>query len=358
MLNDTDECQFIEAKRASDKSRSVMETVCAFANEPNAGGGYLLLGVAQSETPDFKRYEVSGIDDTDKMQQDIASQCNTIFNKPLRVEMQVEKLEGCNVIVLFVPELTHKQKPLYFLKDGFPKGAYRRIGTSDEVCTDIDIPVFYSDERTYDQLVINGSSLEDVDDKAMEIYRRLRARVNPEAEELTYSDEELQEALLSVNPKNKKELNLTGLLLFGSSKAQRRFLPMFRADYIRVPGNSWMESAELRFRTIDMRGPLLSLIYRLVDAVNADLPKGFMLPEGELQAESVGLPIVVLREAIVNALLCKPLHNKTHMATVKTHMATVKTHMATISSLMMRFSQTGILYGMNFQMKSDCVLIC
>ena len=265
MLNDTDECQFIEAKKASDKSRSVMETVCAFANEPNAGGGYLLLGVAQSEHPDLQRYEVSGIVDTDKMQQDVASQCNTIFNKPLRVEMQVEKLEGRNVIVLFVPELSHKQKPLYFLKEGFPKGAYRRIGTSDE--------------RTYDQLVINGSSLEDVDEKAVEMYRRLRARVNPEAEELT------------------------GLLLFGSSKAQRRFLPMFRTDYIRVPGNSWMESAELRFRTIDMRGPLLSLIYRLVDAVNADLPKGFLLSEVALQAESVGLPMAVLREAIVNALM-------------------------------------------------------
>ena len=71
-----------------------MVTVCAFANEPNAGGGYLLLGVAQSEHPDLQRYEVSGIVDTDKMQQDVASQCNTIFNKPLRVEMQVEKLEG------------------------------------------------------------------------------------------------------------------------------------------------------------------------------------------------------------------------------------------------------------------------
>jgi len=53
MLNDTDECQFIEAKKASDKSHSVMETVCAFANEPNAGGGYLLLGVVQSEHPDL-----------------------------------------------------------------------------------------------------------------------------------------------------------------------------------------------------------------------------------------------------------------------------------------------------------------
>jgi len=35
LLNDSDECRFIEAKTASDKSRSILETVCAFANEPD-----------------------------------------------------------------------------------------------------------------------------------------------------------------------------------------------------------------------------------------------------------------------------------------------------------------------------------
>jgi len=303
LLNDSDECRFIEAKTASDKSRSIMETVCAFANEPNAGGGYLLLGVAPGDHPDIQKYMITGIENTDKMQLDLSSQCNTIFNKPVRVEMQVEKLEDKNVIVVFVPELSHKEKPVYFVKDGFPKGAFRRIGSSDVVCTDTDIPVFFSDERSYEKMVVKGSSLEDRDEKAIEMYRRLRARINPAAEELSYSDDELLEALSCVNPKNKEELNLTGLLLFGSSKAQRKFLPMFRADYIRVPGNSWIESADVRFRTIDMRGSIFSLVYRLVDAVNADLPKGFMLPEGTLQAESVGLPIAALREAIVNSLM-------------------------------------------------------
>jgi len=303
LLNDSDECRFIEAKTASDKSRSILETVCAFANEPNAGGGYLLLGVSAGKNPNTQKYVVTGIENTDKMQLDLSSQCNTIFNKPVRVEMQVEKLEDKNVIVLFVPELSHKEKPLFFVKDGFPKGSYRRIGSSDVVCTDTDIPVFYSDERTYEKSTIKGSTFEDRDEKAIEMYRRLRARVNPAAEELTYSDNDLLVALSCVNPKNKEELNLTGLLLFGSSKAQRKFLPMFRADYIRIPGNSWIESAEIRFRTIDMRGSIFSLVFRLVDAVNADLPKGFMLSEGELQAESVGLPIAALREAIINSLM-------------------------------------------------------
>lgn len=76
-----------------------------------------------------------------------------------------------------------------------------------------------------------------------------------------------------------------------------------RVDYIRVPGNEWVASPDESFQSIDMLGPLMLLVFRLMEAVNADLPKGFALKEGELQAESKGLPPRVLREAIVNALM-------------------------------------------------------
>ena len=46
-LSSLDESQRIEAKRGAQIDRSVMETVCAFANEPGLGGGYLLLGVVR-----------------------------------------------------------------------------------------------------------------------------------------------------------------------------------------------------------------------------------------------------------------------------------------------------------------------
>ena len=44
-LNASDESPRIEAKRAREIGKSIMETVIAFANEPGLGGGYLLLGV-------------------------------------------------------------------------------------------------------------------------------------------------------------------------------------------------------------------------------------------------------------------------------------------------------------------------
>lgn len=84
---------------------------------------------------------------------------------------------------------------------------------------------------------------------------------------------------------------------------QRRIIPMVRADYIRVPGNTWIEDPDNRFVTIDMRGPLILQAFRIVDAVNADLPKGFLLPEGSIQADATGLPAKALREAVINALM-------------------------------------------------------
>ena len=52
-----------------------------------------------------------------------------------------------------------------------------------------------------------------------------------------------------------------------------------------------------------MRGPLIELVQRAFNSIADDLPKGFLLQENEIQAESVGLPVKVLREAIVNAFI-------------------------------------------------------
>ena len=47
-LNSFDENRRIEAKSASAVGKSMMETVCAFANEPGLRGGYLILGAKRT----------------------------------------------------------------------------------------------------------------------------------------------------------------------------------------------------------------------------------------------------------------------------------------------------------------------
>ena len=303
-LNHTDECNWIEAKRGSAIDRSILESVCAFSNEPGLGGGYILLGVEQEALSLFPTYYASGVEQSDKIQLDLSTQCASMFNQPIRPTIQVESVNGKNVIVAYVPELPDGQKPAYFRNENLPQGAYRRIGSSDQRCTDDDLFVFFNKEDSFDSTLVSGSSLDDISEEALALYRQLRSKVNAFAEELQYNDEDLLYSLGCIRKeKGKIQLTYAGLLLFGKRIAHRRLLPMVRVDYVRVPGNEWMEDPENRFTTIDMRGSLLEMVQRVFSQITDDLPKGFVLPEGELQAESIGLPTRVLREAIVNALI-------------------------------------------------------
>jgi len=74
-LREGDERVEIEAKAGRKIDRAVMETVCAFSNEPARGGGYLLLGVKRDESMLFPDYVVLGVKDTDRIQRDLATQC-------------------------------------------------------------------------------------------------------------------------------------------------------------------------------------------------------------------------------------------------------------------------------------------
>jgi ATP-dependent DNA helicase RecG len=303
-LNITDESANIEAKRAGVIDKSVMETVNAFSNEPNLGGGYLLLGVEQYENAETPQYVVTGISDPDKLQLDLSSQCADSFNQTIRPEIKIETIGGKNVLLVFVPELPASQKPVYFKNAGLPRGAYRRIGSSDQRCSDDDLFIFYHQEDELDGSVIKDSGLDDISEEAVALYRRLRARVNPYAEELQYDDIELLQSLSCLKKEaDKYVLTYAGLLVFGKRASLRRLQPMVRVDYIRVPGNTWIEDPDNRFTTVDMRGSMLEMVQRAFSLVSDDLPKGFLLPEGELQADSIGLPARVLREAIVNSLI-------------------------------------------------------
>ncbi len=303
-LNEVDENESLEAKSLKqDTSRSVLETVCSFSNEPELGGGVILLGIAENKDAERPRYVIEGVDDPDKAQLDLATQCASVFNMAVRPQITVERVKNHALLKVFVPELPAGRKPLYFRKDGIPHGAYRRIGSSDQRCTQDDLAdILRGPDESYNCHRVMGATLDDVDEAAVNMYRKLRAKVNPEAEELSYGTAELLEALKCVDEHDKSRLNVAGLLLFGTAKALRRELPMARVDYIRVRGNEWIEDPEESFRSIDMRGSLILMAYRVVEAVNADLPKGFLLTEA-LQAQSVGLPVKALREAVVNALM-------------------------------------------------------
>ena len=305
-LNAIDEHIKIEAKQCTNKvDKSVLETICAFSNEPGLGGGEILLGLI--DTPEHEmRYRIGGLTDPDKIQKDLASQCATMFNHPIRPIITTETIDGKTLLLISIKELNPLQKPLYFKNEKLPQGAWRRIGSTDQRCSDEDLRILHGNADGFDKLMLEETDLDDIDENAVARYRRLRAEVNSQAEELALSDIEMLRALKAIKKDKSGDWHLTttGLLVFGKQLSLRREMPSVRVDYIRVPGNEWVPDARERFESIDMRGPLLLMVGRAYNAIVDDLPRGFSLQPGQLQANrSIAIPEDALREAIVNALI-------------------------------------------------------
>lgn len=192
-----DESVEIEAKRGSDVGKSIFETISAFANEPGRGGGCFLLGVVRAEDVLFPTYDIVGVDDPDKVQADLATICRGNFSVPIRPDISVEELDGKTVIVAHIPEAAAHDKPVYIDSRGVQNGSFRRIGSTDQLCTDDDLEMFYQSRggRSYDETSWADTSLEDIDPDALAEYRRLRADDASATELLSYSDEDLLYAL-------------------------------------------------------------------------------------------------------------------------------------------------------------------
>ena len=311
-LRQLDECQRIEAKRGSDIGSSVMQSVCAFANEPGLGGGYLLLGISEPDEQ-HEQFYVSGVSNTDQLLGALQANCRDQFEQIIPIEAQAISVEGQTVIVVFVPELDPVAKPCTFKgrfdsKNKRKTGVWRRGLNGDYECTQADIePLLLAKSGMgFEQVVLAGAQWDDLDPTAIELYRNLRARIRPNAEELDASDTDMLRALNLVKKQGERWVpNVAGLLLLGKPLSLRRLLPAVRVDYVRIAGSQWVEDPDQRFViTLDLREPLLRLIPKLESAIVDDLPKHFRLKEGDLQrTDEPLLPYKVIREAVVNAVM-------------------------------------------------------
>jgi len=256
----------------------------------------------------FPGYAVEGVPNPDKLSADLASQCASVFNQRVQVSIRTEVLQDKPVLVVSVAEAQPQDKPVYIQSRGLPKGAFRRIGSSDQRCTEDDLSILYQSRgnENFDTTLVADADLDDLDEAALADYRQARAEANPDAEELRWSDLELLQALNAVrrNAGGHWQPTIAGLLLFGKAVALRRSFPMTRVDYIRVPGREWVPKPDRRFDTVELRAPLISLLRRTQAAILDDLPKAFGLEEGALQRQDQPIiPLRALREALVNALM-------------------------------------------------------
>ena len=265
----------------------------------NAG---TFLTELQSGALNGRMIEIYGCD-PDKAQLDLATQCKSVFNTPIYPTIKVEKIGGKAVLRVIVDEQPFGRKPVYFKKEGLPKGAYRRIGSADLVSTEEDLWRFYEDpDSKYDETPVKYSSISDVDERAVRRYRQMRKKVDPEAVELEYETPELLSALGCTSKENPQELNMAGILLFGNELAIKRACARARVDYIRILGNDWHVVAD-QFDAVDTYAPIFLMVDKLMSIIYGELTTRHRFHSDSIQPETERFPVEVMREAIVNMLM-------------------------------------------------------
>ena len=303
-LNKSDEHGRLEAKTARELGTSTLESVCAFANEPGLGGGFILLG---AECDGEGRYVPAGVPDPDKVISDLSSACATTFNVPVRPRVRTDVVDGKVLIVVTVDEAPAGDKPIFFTKQGLPKGALRRIGSTDQRLTEDDLAAFYDHRRGtwFDNSPVTGATLADLDGSAIAEYRRLRGQLQPGASELRWSDDELLESLGAVVRQGANLVpTVAGIVVFGRPQALRRLFPMLRVDYVQVTGTEWASGPDGRFNTRELRGPAIMLVQELQQVIIEGMLKRVVVGDDQMSRREIPqLPAEVIREAVVNAVM-------------------------------------------------------
>lgn len=307
-LNSTDETQNIEAKLCQNYlGSSILESISAFCNTPDLGGGYILLGVSNTGNL-FGGYSALGINNPDKIQNDLIGVCRTSFNIPIYPAISCETIDDKSVILVKIDEVDELKKPVYIKSKHLPEGAFLRVGSGDVKCNSDDLRIFYNSHNTasYDESIIHDSTLDDLDQNAIKEYREELKAAKRDPDLLEASDTFLLRSISAIKKDQNGTYRLTvaGLMLFGSGEALRRLFPMTRIDYTKIDGKEWVQDPENRFENqYRLRGIMHSIKWAL-SVIMADIPKAFYLPKGQAQREEIPLlPEKAVREAIVNALM-------------------------------------------------------
>ncbi|MDB2613787.1 putative DNA binding domain-containing protein [Chlamydiales bacterium] len=310
-LQTRDECDRIEAKEACNAlGKSPLETISAFSNEPDLNGGYLILGLKRNEDiASDSRYIIQGVNDPDKVQLELVNACRNNFNIRISPRINIDIRNGKSIIWAFIPEAHPRNKPVFIESKEIKKGSFRRIGPSDQLCAAEDIDSFYQLRAGthFESETIPGVTWEDISPEAIKEYRRLRAQIDPNANELELEDRQL---LLSLKTAVQKDGDIIptvgGLVLFGSKAALRREMPMAtRLDFLIVEGTEWVQDPSKRYHyAIEYREALVTLMPHLYSQIMSDMPSTFRLEPGKLQRNDIPLyPRDVIREALANLLM-------------------------------------------------------
>ncbi len=185
-IDDISENAQLEVKKASGREgkgeipKDVFSSYSAFAN---TNGGVLLIGLEQIGPREFIP---TGIKEPERV---LKSLWDTLNNKQqISLNILSEKdifilsFQGKNIIKIYVPRATRKQRPIY-MGLNLLTGTYRRNFEGDYLCDTDAVKRMLADqmEDTRDGRILEKFSMEDLDGESLKSYRNIFATLKLES---------------------------------------------------------------------------------------------------------------------------------------------------------------------------------
>lgn len=297
----------LEAKRVSEKvDRAVWETVSAFANTE---GGLLLLGV--DEPNGWAVTE--GFDAEQVMQQlksglDASTKADPRVTPIPRYELDFIDLgDAGEIIALRIHPMREdpfliRQMPCFVSDMGMPHGSYTRIVDGDHRLNSYQIAELrgLGGADISDRRPVPGATVGDLDDAAIHGVQEQIKRLHSRQLDGVTTEEEVLTRINATD--NAGDVTLAGLVVLG--KYPQQFYDQLFIDVVVHPGREKStDPTGIRFldrRVCDGKMPLA-----IDDAVNAVVRnlRTTSVESGTGVISEPEIPVVVLREAIANAVI-------------------------------------------------------
>lgn len=266
-----------------------------------------MLGVKENNAGSFI---IEGLDDAGKILKDFWNMvnnrqkvsCNILTNSMV----EIEQIEGKNVIVIRVPRAERTTKPVYVGLD--PKsGSYRRNGEGDYHCSIDEVSLMLRDASlvTEDNKILSGRGFSVFDCETIRRYRRL-FELHHENHTWNFDDDELFMRRIGAMREDRETgkfcATSAGLLMFGQEYEIIEEFPQYFLDYQENRRQSMYNRWDDRVTSQggDWSGNVFDFIMKVVPKLQADFKVPFVL-KGNMRAEDTPLHNVI-REAMVNML--------------------------------------------------------
>lgn len=270
------------------------DSLSSFSNQDE--GGIIIFGI--DEKQDYKEV---GVYDSQDIQKKINEQCLQM-EPVVRPLLTVVEKDGKAFVSAEIPSVDLADRPVFYKGKGRLKGAYTRVGDSDEPMTEYEVYSYEVYRKKYQDDIrgVQRATLVSLNQEKLELYIELLKRGKPN---LSNMDNESICELMSITRNH--EVTLSAVAIF--SPYPQAYFPQLCITAIVVPGTELGNLGDSGERFLDnqrIEGTIPEMLDEAIHFVKKNMKnKTIINSETGTREDRTDYPVTAVREAIVNALV-------------------------------------------------------